>query len=67
MLLKARFSKFNLLNYKYIFFYSFKPTNHIGYYRYADKAEVSVFCKCMENKIKNDKKRSRKIIDCVDW
>ena len=49
-------AKFNLLNYKYIFFYSFRPTNNIGCYRYADKTVMPVFYKYMKNKINKKNK-----------
>ena len=49
-------AKFNLLNYKYIFFYSFRPTNNIGCYRYADKTVMLVFYKYMKNKINKKNK-----------
>ena len=35
---------FSLLNYNY-YFHSFRPTNNIGCYHYADKTTMPVFCK----------------------
>ena len=46
-------SKQELLNLASMSFYSFRPTNNIGCYRYADKTVMPVFSKCIKNKIKN--------------
>ena len=33
-----------------MYMYSFRPTNNIGCYRYADKTLMPVFCKYIKNK-----------------
>ena len=38
-------------------FYSFRPTNNIGCYHYADKTVILAFCKYMKNKTKNKRKK----------
>ena len=39
-------------------FYSFRSTNKIGCYHYADKTVILVFCKYMKNKTKNKRKKN---------
>ena len=42
-------------------FYSFRPTNNVGCYRYADKTAMPVFCKYKLKAITNNENKNKKL------